>query len=96
MVGSGLGTWFVASPASIHIGASGLIFGYLGFLIAIGYFERSFVSISIAIFVCVVYGGLLWGILPLNRGVSWQMHFLGFMSGLWSATTLHKLIRKRT
>jgi membrane associated rhomboid family serine protease len=95
-IGPGLGTWLLASSNSIHVGASGLIFGYLGFLIAIGYFERSILAITVAIFVTAVYGSLLWGILPLAKGVSWQMHFLGLMSGIWAATTLHRILNRRS
>ncbi len=77
----GLGVWAFARPGTIHIGASILIFGYLGFLLARGYFERSFLSILIAVVVGLVYGGALWGILPGQRGVSWEGHLFGFLAG---------------
>ncbi len=81
----GLGVWAFARPGTIHIGASILIFGYLGFLLFRGYFERSFVSILIAVVVGLFYGGALWGILPGQRGVSWEGHLFGFLAGALAA-----------
>ena len=81
MVISGLGTWLIGSANSIHIGASGLIFGYLGFLLLRGYFERSVTAILFSLIVGFVYGGLIWGVLPLQLGVSWQGHLFGFIGG---------------
>jgi membrane associated rhomboid family serine protease len=84
----GLGVWLFARPGTVHIGASILIFGYLGYLMARGYFERSFASILIAIVVGLVYGGALWGILPGQRGVSWEGHLFGFIAGVVAAWAL--------
>ncbi|MCP5095116.1 MAG: rhomboid family intramembrane serine protease [Chloroflexi bacterium] len=78
---SGLGTWLIGPRNSVHLGASGLIFGYLAFLLLIGYFERSFRSIALAVVVFFLYGGLIWGVLPLVQGVSWQAHLFGFIGG---------------
>src|SRR5688572_16666352 len=64
LVVGGLGVWVFAGANTIHIGASGLIFGYLGYLLLRGYFERSFTAILIAVVVGVLYGGALWGVLP--------------------------------
>lgn len=84
---SGLGTWLFGTRG-IHIGASGVIFGYLGYLLARGYFERSGVAIAIALFVGTLYGSLLWGILPLQHGISWEGHLFGFVGGVLSAKLL--------
>ena len=81
MVISGLGIWFFGSPLSIHLGASSLIFGYFGFLLLRGYFERSPQAIFFSVIVGVVYGGLLWGVLPIQDGISWQGHLFGFVGG---------------
>lgn len=78
---SGLGTWLIGGPTSIHIGASGLVFGYLGYLIMRGYFDRSLPAIAFSVMVIVLYGGMLWGILPLSYGVSWQGHLFGLIGG---------------
>jgi membrane associated rhomboid family serine protease len=85
MVVSGLGVWLVASPDRLHIGASGVIFGYLGFLLVCGYLERSCFSFLLAVGVCVLFGGMLWGVLPMRRDISWQGHLFGFVGGALSA-----------
>jgi membrane associated rhomboid family serine protease len=89
---SGLGTWLIAPPQTIHIGASGLIFGYLAFLLAAAWHERSFGSIGLAAIVVVLYGGILWGVLPQDGPVSWQGHLFGVVGGLIAA---HLFSRRR-
>lgn len=85
MLVSGLGTWLFGSPNSVHIGASGVIFGYLGFLLARGYFERNIPSIFLAIIVGVFYGGAIWGVFPTQAGISWEGHLFGFIGGILAA-----------
>ncbi|MBE9042183.1 rhomboid family intramembrane serine protease [Oscillatoriales cyanobacterium LEGE 11467] len=80
----GAGVWLFASPA-YHIGASGLIFGYLGFLMLRGIFERSFAGIALSVIVGSAYGSLIWGVLPGRPGVSWEGHLFGFLSGVLAA-----------
>lgn len=87
----GLGVWLFAAPKSNHIGASGLVFGYLGFLLANGYFEQSGVAIATATLVGLLYGSTLWGVLPLRRGVSWQGHLFGAITGVLCAYYLPQL-----
>jgi membrane associated rhomboid family serine protease len=84
----GLGVWLIAAAGTVHIGASGLIFGYVGYLLARGYFERSFGSILLALVVAVLYGGVLWGVLPGQRGISWEGHLAGFLAGVLAARLL--------
>ena len=84
---SGLGTWLFGSPG-IHLGASGVIFGYLGYLLARGYFERSMLAIAMSLFVGVLYGSLIWGVLPFQQGISWEGHLFGFIGGIVSAKLL--------
>ncbi len=84
----GFGTWLLGAPNTVHIGASGLVFGYLGFLLLRGYFERQFWSICLSVAVMTLYGGLLFGVLPLTRGVSWEGHLCGFMGGVLAAKWL--------
>jgi membrane associated rhomboid family serine protease len=81
MLVSGLGTWLVAPANTLHIGASGLIFGYFGFLLLRGYFERSAPALLLSILVAMLYGGLIWGVLPQGPGTSWQGHLFGFVGG---------------
>jgi len=83
----GLGTWIFGSPG-VHIGASGVIFGYLGYLLARGYFERSALAIAMSLFVATLYGSLIWGVLPLQQGISWEGHLFGFLGGILSAKLL--------
>jgi membrane associated rhomboid family serine protease len=85
---SGLGTWLIAPSNSVHIGASGVIFGYLGYLIARGYYERKFWAIVGSILVLVLYGGALFGIFPGDAGISWQGHLFGLIGGVVSARVM--------
>jgi membrane associated rhomboid family serine protease len=78
---SGLGIWLFGGPNTVHIGASGVLFGYLGFLLGRGYFERSVRSIIVAVIVGLFYGGMLWGLLPGQPGISWLGHLFGFVGG---------------
>jgi membrane associated rhomboid family serine protease len=84
----GLGVWLFGAPNSIHVGASGLIFGYLGYLLARGYFERSLWAMLLGIVALVLYGGVLWGVLPGQRGISWEGHLFGFVGGVAAARLL--------
>jgi len=89
MVVSGIGVWLFGSPG-VHIGASGLIFGYLGFLMLRGYFQRNLPSIILSLVVIFFYGGLIWGVLPLQRGISWEGHLFGFLGGILAARLIAK------
>lgn len=81
----GIGVWVFGSPDSIHIGASILIYGYLGFLLLRGYFQKNFPSIALSIFVAIAYGSFIWGVFPSKVGVSWQGHLFGFIGGAIAA-----------
>jgi membrane associated rhomboid family serine protease len=81
----GLGVWLVAPAASVHIGASGVIFGFFGFLLFSGWFERRIGTILISVLVAATYGGLIFGVLPGQPGVSWQSHLFGFLAGVVAA-----------
>jgi membrane associated rhomboid family serine protease len=92
---SGVGTWLFGSPG-VHIGASGVIFGYLGYLLLKGYFERSAFSIALSLGVGVLYGSLLWGVLPTQYGISWEGHLFGFLGGVLAARVLTPERSKRS
>jgi len=81
---SGLAVWLLGRSAS-HAGASGLIFGYFGFLLASGWYARDLPSLLIALFVLLYYGGMFLGILPLRVYVSWESHLFGFLAGVLAA-----------
>ncbi len=85
---AGLGTWLISPPFTVSVGASGVIFGYLGFLLLRGFFERSLVSILVSLGVGVLYGGMVFGVLPSTPGVSWQGHLFGFIGGIMAAGVL--------
>jgi membrane associated rhomboid family serine protease len=85
MLIGGLGTWLFAPANTVHIGASGVIFGYLGFLISRGYFERRIGSVIVSLMIGISYGGLIWGVLPGQIGISWQGHLFGFIGGIVAA-----------
>jgi membrane associated rhomboid family serine protease len=91
LVISGLGVWLTGPWQSVHVGASGLVFGYFGFLLLRGYFERSLYAILLAVLVSLVYGGLIWGVLPQQNGISWQAHLFGFFGGALAARLLTPL-----
>jgi len=77
----GILLWIFGRPA-LHVGASGLVFGLAAFLIAAGLIERRFLSIAISFAVALAYGSsLLLGVLPLERGVSWDGHLAGAIAG---------------
>ena len=82
---SGLCAWTFGAPGSVHVGASGVIFGYLGFLLLSGWYERSFASIALSVLVAGVWGGMVTQVLPGVPGVSWQSHLGGFIGGVLAA-----------
>lgn len=85
---SGLGTWLLASPGTVHIGASGLVFGYLTYLVARGFFAGRILWILGGVVVLLFYGGILWGLLP-RPGVSWTGHVFGAVGGVLAAWYVH-------
>jgi membrane associated rhomboid family serine protease len=92
LVGGG-GVWVFGATNSVHIGASILIFGYLGFLLFRGYFQRDLRSISLSLLVCFLYGSLVWGVLPSDPRISWQGHLFGFIGGFIAARMIGKARR---
>ena len=73
--------WLFAREVS-HIGASGLVYGFFGFILGMSFFQRNVKSIVLALLVISVYGGMVWGVLPGQEGVSWESHLSGFLTGL--------------
>lgn len=85
---SGLGMWVFGSSNQVHIGASGVVFGFLAFLLARGVFAKNIRQILLGVLVAMVYGGMLWGVLPTSSGVSWQGHLFGAIGGVVAAKLL--------
>ena len=86
----GIGVWIFGSPDSVHVGASILIYGYLGFLLLRGYFQKNFPSIALSIFVALAYGSFIWGVFPSDMRISWQGHLFGFIGGAIAAKMVAK------
>ncbi|MCF8569369.1 rhomboid family intramembrane serine protease [Gordonia sp. HY002] len=82
---SGVGVWLTAPSASITVGASGIVFGWLTFLIVRGLFNRDVWQVLGGVVIAVIYGGILWGVLPGTSGVSWQGHLFGAVGGVLAA-----------
>ncbi len=81
---TGLLVWFFGRP-SIHIGASGWIFGLWSLSIAMAWFQRSFGNIAVAVFVAFFYGGMVYGVLPGDASISFESHLFGALSGVLCA-----------
>ncbi len=78
----GFGTWFLGAPGSVHIGLSGVIFGYFGFLVGRGWYQRNLGSIIVALVVGFLYLGMLFQLVTVKAHVSWSGHFFGFLGGV--------------
>jgi len=88
---AGIGTWLFGSlfgPLGMHVGASGVVFAYFGYLLAIGIFERRLGSVIVSVLMLLVFGGMLYGVLPGQRGISWEGHLFGFLGGVILARTV--------
>ena len=87
----GGGALWVVGRTAVHVGASGLVFGYFGYLIARAWYTRSLIAVLIAVVVAVVYGGILLGVLPFfQEGVSWEGHLTGLIAGALAARLMWK------
>lgn len=84
-LGAGLTAWTLGAPGTVHIGASGVIFGYLGYLMLSGWFARRLMPVLVSLGVTVMWGGMVFGVLPGQVGISWQAHLGGFVGGVLAA-----------
>lgn len=87
---SGLGTWLIGRT-SFHIGASGVVYGLAFFLFFSGVFRRDVKSMALALLVAFLYGGIVWGLLPIREGVSFEGHIAGALAGIGSAYYYRKV-----
>lgn len=85
IVVSGLGVWLTAPEQSNTAGASGLVFGLFGYLVVRGFVDRRITDVALGGVVAVLYGSILWGVLPTSAGISWQGHLFGLIGGVMAA-----------
>jgi membrane associated rhomboid family serine protease len=78
---TGILVWLFAR-SSYHVGASGLVFAYFGILMGRAFIERSIVSVIVAVVTVMLYGGMLWGVLPIRSFVSFESHLFGLIAGV--------------
>lgn len=98
----GLALWTVGRPWPwddlqnlVHVGASGLVFGYFGYLVARGWYERSFLAILVSVAVILVFGtGILFGVLPTAPYISWEGHLCGLIAGVLIARFTRGRLRR--
>lgn len=76
---------FIAARGVVHIGASGLVYGFAAFLLTSGVFRKERTLMALSMLVIFLYGGMLWGVLPIREGVSWEGHLFGALSGIMVA-----------
>jgi membrane associated rhomboid family serine protease len=91
----GLGVWLTGPADTVTVGASGLAFGWLAYLLVRGVFNRSFGQLGVALVLLFIWGGMLWGILPGNPGVSWQGHLFSALAGVLAAWVAAKADKSR-
>jgi membrane associated rhomboid family serine protease len=87
---TGLLVWIFARQV-YHIGASGIVYGFVSFLFFSGLFRKDNTSIALALIITFLYGGIVWGMLPGMKGISWESHLLGAFTGLIAAFLLRNV-----
>ena len=87
---TGIWVWAAARPA-FHIGASGLVYGFVSFLFFMGILRKDSRSMALALLVTFLYGGLIWGVFPIDYTISWESHLLGAIAGVFTALLYYKV-----
>ena len=82
---AGAGTWLFGTPGTMHIGASGVVFGFFGYLLFRAAYDRRLSSLLVAIVVAALYGASLLMSLVPAQGISWSGHLFGFLGGICAA-----------
>jgi membrane associated rhomboid family serine protease len=92
----GLGVWFFAPPDTLHVGASGVVFGYFGYLLMRGLIDRRPVDLVVSLGIALSYGYAMWNSIGYGTaGISWQGHVSGFVGGLVAAFVFREQRRRR-
>lgn len=88
----GAAVWLLGPANAVTIGASGMVFGFLGYLLALGIFTRNWLDIGVSVVVVLVYGSVLWGVLPfaVRADISWQAHLFGLLAGVAAAAVIDR------
>ena len=84
LFGGGM-VWLLGKGGAVHIGASGIIFGLIGYLMCLGLFRRDWKALLISIVISILYGGALYSLLMYTPGISWTGHLFGFLAGMLAA-----------
>ena len=92
---TGIAVWTLARGGTFHIGASGLVYGLFGFVFFSGIFRADIKSIGIALIVGFFYGGMVWGVMPNQPGISWESHLFGVIAGAVLAFVYRKEGREK-
>ncbi|RSM78778.1 rhomboid family intramembrane serine protease [Amycolatopsis sp. WAC 01375] len=92
---SGVGVWLIAPSGTVTVGASGVAFGWLAFLLVRGIFNRAIGQILVAVVLLGIWSGMLWGLLPGTPNVSWQGHLFGALSGVFAAWVMARMDRSQ-
>jgi membrane associated rhomboid family serine protease len=87
----GIAVWLFAAEGSSHVGASGLVYGLASYLCVAGVLRRDRRAIAASLLVFFMYGGMVWGVLPIEAGVSWETHLTAALTGLVLAIALRHL-----
>lgn len=95
IIGSGFFAFALNAPGTLTIGASGVVFCYLTYLLVRGFHTQDWRQLVLGAVVFVLYGGVLWGVLPTTAGVSWQGHLGGAVAGILVAGWLHRANARR-
>jgi membrane associated rhomboid family serine protease len=90
-LGPGIAVWLLAAGGGNHIGASGLVYGLASYIFVAGVIRRDQRAIAASLLVSFLYGSMVWGVLPIQPGVSWESHLAGALIGLVMAIALRRL-----
>ena len=90
VVTSGLGSWLFSASHTLEVGASGVVFGYFGYVVVRGLVERHVLDVIAGVVVALTYWSILQGVLPNDPHISWQAHLFGLIGGIAAALLLRQ------